>query len=148
MGAHAYYYGVPYRDDTQAALEALRQREFRAGRYSPVLRHVKFGAHLLDQNPGAQHESIEEALRASAEAGTRSILDIDRVGPRADYGVASPLDTNLVRGLCGTDRPTRDNVFRELWNELCATPRGHARYLTIYDGETPRELFFMGYSLD
>ncbi len=33
MGAEAWDYFVPYEANIQAALEKLRQREFRAGRY-------------------------------------------------------------------------------------------------------------------
>jgi hypothetical protein len=42
MGGHPYWYYVPYQDDTQASLDDLRTREFEAGRYSPVIRYLKY----------------------------------------------------------------------------------------------------------
>jgi len=37
MGGHPYFYSVPYDPDENAALQRLRQREFFAGRYNPVI---------------------------------------------------------------------------------------------------------------
>ena len=36
MGGHPYWYTVDYQEDISAALNALRKREFVAGRYNPV----------------------------------------------------------------------------------------------------------------
>ena len=41
MGGHPCYYVVPYENDINHALQALRQREFEAGRYNPVVRFLK-----------------------------------------------------------------------------------------------------------
>jgi hypothetical protein len=42
MGAHPYWYTVKYRPEVDAALEDLRQREFQAGRYNPVMPFIDF----------------------------------------------------------------------------------------------------------
>ena len=42
MGGEPYWYFVPYQPNIQAALDALRAREFKAGRYNPVLPFQRF----------------------------------------------------------------------------------------------------------
>ena len=37
VGAHPYFYFTPYQKDIHAALQALREREFKAGRYDPAM---------------------------------------------------------------------------------------------------------------
>ena len=37
MGASPYFYFTPYQDDIHAALQALREKEFEAGRYDPAM---------------------------------------------------------------------------------------------------------------
>jgi len=39
MGAHPYWYFVKHEPDIDHALQQLREREFRAGRYNPVIRY-------------------------------------------------------------------------------------------------------------
>lgn len=85
MGGHPYWYFVPYESDVQHALDALRDREFKAGRYNRVIRFLEFGgANFLKQKPGAKHRDLDAAVEAAAEDGTRSILDISRVGQSPD----------------------------------------------------------------
>ena len=40
MGSQPWMYVVPYQEDLQAALDALKQREFRAGRYFPAIEDI------------------------------------------------------------------------------------------------------------
>jgi hypothetical protein len=42
MGGHPYWYIVAYDPDLEAVLERLREREFRAGRYNPVMPWIDF----------------------------------------------------------------------------------------------------------
>ncbi len=49
MGGHPYWYFVPYSENPKVALEALREREFKAGRYNPVLPFIELGADPLDR---------------------------------------------------------------------------------------------------
>jgi hypothetical protein len=37
MGGHEWFYFVEYQSDINSALQALRRREFEAGRYNPVM---------------------------------------------------------------------------------------------------------------
>ncbi len=74
MGGEPWYYFVPYQADINKALQELRQREFKAGCYNPV---IPFQPHLA--RPGrAQHASIEAALEAADADGTRYIRGRDK----------------------------------------------------------------------
>ena len=66
MGAEPYFYFVEYNPDINAALQELREREFEAGRYNPVMRSLYslFPIGPDSPAPGAQHDSIEEAREA------------------------------------------------------------------------------------
>jgi hypothetical protein len=149
VGAHPYWYLVPYRKDVQAALDALRAREFEAGRYNPVLRYIKFAEPAFSkQTPGSQHETIDDAIMDAGEEGTRSILDITRIGASPDYGVAAPLSDGVLRRLYGTDRPTRDMV-RSNTRFLDEIQRGMCVYAVVYNTKgAPNDLLFAGYSFD
>ncbi|HYY94805.1 MAG TPA: hypothetical protein VE713_09830 [Pyrinomonadaceae bacterium] len=74
MGGHPWFYFVEYEPDLNAALQKLREREFMAGRYNPAVNFPEFPVRPQSPTPGAQHDSIEEALEDSDADGTRSIL--------------------------------------------------------------------------
>ena len=133
MGAEAWDYFVPYEADIQAALEKLREREFRAGRF-----------HGREHRPA----TIDEAREVADADGTRSILDIDRVGDEPDFGVVVPLPPERLVELFGTDRPTRAMVEgnHDFYEEI---ERGQGVYIVVYDDRgKPSEIFFAGYSYD
>jgi hypothetical protein len=98
MGASAWRYFVPYQPDLQAALEALREAVFAAGRYYrafPFWRHLTFEqSYPIKLTPDLEAElrlewerlqslpeptSIETLLAWNQEEGTHSILDMRRV---------------------------------------------------------------------
>src|SRR5437867_3547075 len=106
MGASPYYYLVDYKPDIDEVLQELRMREFQAGRYNPVIPFPSFPVFADSFAPGAQNDSIEEALEASEEDGTRSILDIMRVADEPDFCCAAPLSDQELRSLFGTTKPT------------------------------------------
>ena len=147
MGGHPWFYFVEYEPDLNAALQKLREREFMAGRYNPAVNFPEFPVGPQSPAPGAQHDSIEEALEDSDADGTRSILDMERVGEVPDYGVVAPLPKEELMNLFGTNRPTREMV--ESSDELFdALERGQGVYVVVYDGGQPSEIFFAGYSFD
>jgi hypothetical protein len=150
MGGEPYWYFVPYDSDVQRALDALRAREFQAGRYNPVVPFLHFDDEraFLAQRPGPRHASIDKALAASGESGTRSILDIATVRRAPDYGVAAPFADSLVRDVFGTMQPSRSAVETSLDRLLEVIPRGQCLYLVAYADRDPAELFFAGYSYD
>jgi len=169
VGANPYFYFTPYQRDIQSALQDLREREFKAGRYDPAMQtadpprytfQMRFPPDESWPAPGAQHASIEEAIEASEESGTGSILDLSRVGTAPDFFTACPLDDQELIQLFGTTKPTRDLLESVLinprpdsahkaaglfWEQI---DRGQGRYIVIYLGAEPREIFFVGYSFD
>jgi hypothetical protein len=149
MGAHPYWYFVPYDGDVRRALDVLREREFAAGRYNPVVRLPVFGA----RNPpcfAPAHPNIEAAIVDAARhgEGTRSILDIEDVSEDREAGAAAPLPEDEVVELFDTIRPTREAVEARLGDVFDLIDRGECVYVRIYDGERPTELLFAGYSYD
>ncbi|BAU10327.1 hypothetical protein LEP3755_08110 [Leptolyngbya sp. NIES-3755] len=178
MGGHAYWYYAKYQPDLNAALQALREQEFQAGRYNPVIWMLDFPISEDSPTPGAQHPSIEAALEASEYDGTRSILDIFQVSDTPyrysiaelvtalqarDYDkfggfqTAFPLASAELVDLFGTEQPTHEMVESvvfgdanpeasgNLWSSI---GRGTARYIIVYAGNQPSEIFFIGYSFD
>jgi len=168
MGANPYFHFTPYQKGIQSALDSLREQEFKAGRYDPAMSMAdppsfmfafKFPPDETSPAPGAQHNSIEEAIDAGAESGsgTGSILDIMRIANEPDYSAACALSPDELIRLFGTVEPTRQLVERVLigsehsfgdnlfWEQL---DRGQARYVVVYDNSEPREMFFAGLSWD
>lgn len=149
MGARSYWYFVPYDTDVQRALRALREREFAAGRYNPVVRFPVFGARDLGSFAPA-HANIAAALDAAARSGegTRSILDVVDLSQDREAGAAAPLTEEELIELFDTVRPTREVVEARLGDIFGIIDRGECVYLSIYDAEDPVELLFAGYSYD
>src|SRR5690242_20620447 len=110
MGGRPWLYFIKYQRDVNAALAALRQKEFEAGRYNPVISLPEFPVTSQSPAPGAQHASIEAARRAADADGTRSILDIDRIGEGSGFGVVAPFSKDRLMAIYGTDEPTREMV--------------------------------------
>lgn len=144
MGGHPWYYFVPFQSDISAALHELRQREFQAGRYNPAM---SFPMDVDASSPGAQHASIEEALDASDADGTRSILDMVRVGESPALGVVVPLPLEQLEELYGTQQPTRKMIEQNM-EFLDEIERGEGVYVIVYKDGSASEIFFAGYSYD
>ncbi len=144
MGAEPWSYFVPYVPDFQSALEHLREREFTAGRYNPVSEYEgTYGRALtVEERPS----TIEEARELADADGTRSILDMDRVGDAADYGVAKRLSPMELQHYFGTTQPTHLDIEQaEFWEDI---ERGQGMCCAVYEDGKPKELFFAGYSYD
>jgi hypothetical protein len=147
MGAEPYYYFVKYQRDVNAALQELRQREFRAGRYNPVIDFPQFPITPQSPAPGAQHNSIEEALEDADADGTRSILDLDHIADEPDFGAVTALDQDTLQDLYGTTRPTRQLIEQNM-DFFAEIERGQGIYIVVYEKGEPSEIFFAGYSFD
>jgi hypothetical protein len=153
MGAHPYWYFVPFEADVDAALQKLRVREFQAGRYNPVTPFPRFPVDASAPAIAPQHGSIDGVLEAAHEDGTRSILDIMQVSPTPFDGsqmphfTAFPLADSEIVDLFGTPHPTRKaaETSRSIWDHI---QRGSAIYTTIFADDRPDEIFFAGYSFD
>ena len=105
MGGHPWWYLVPFEKDAAKSLGALRQREFKAGRYNPA---EPFPGFPVDprHTPGCKHASIDEAREDSDANGTRSILDVSRISERPDYDAVARLHDDELMELFGTTKPT------------------------------------------
>jgi hypothetical protein len=147
MGGEPWFYFVEYQADINSALQALRRREFQAGRYNPVTPMPEFPVEASAAGPGAQHSSIEEAIEDADADGTRSILDMERVSEDPDYGSVTPLSDEDLVDLFGTSKPTREMI--ESNDDLFeAIERGQGVYIVAYRDDKPSEIFFAGYSFD
>lgn len=149
MGAHPYFYFVKYVPDINAALQELRDREFKAGRYSPVIRYLEFPITEVSPAPGPQHKSIRHALKA-AEAGaegTRSILDLDHISEGPEFNAVTPLPADELDRLFQTQQPTHEMIEQsdDLFEGI---DRGQGVYIIAYKDGRPDEIFFAGYSFD
>ena len=149
MGAEPYWYYVKYQSDINAALNELRQHEFKAGRYNPV---ITFPSELFpigpdSPSPGAQHNSIEEALADAEESGTRSILDLNKVADTSDYFTVIPIEDDVLQNLYGTTKPTRKMIEQNM-DYFENVQRGQGIYIVLYKDGVPDEIFFAGYSFD
>ena len=151
MGAELYWYYVQYQPDLNAALQELRQREFEAGRYNPVIPFPEFPPGPDSPTPGAQHPSIEEALEDAAEDGTRSILDRHYISESMEHFAVMPLNDDTLQMLFGTARPTHEILeeSESLWDffedEL---DRAQGIAITVYKDGQPDEIYFAGFSVD
>lgn len=178
MGAEPYFYYTPYQPDLNVALQTLREREFRAGRYNPAVPLLDFPITENSPAPGAQHPSIEAALSATDADGSRSILDILRVSDtpcpfsRDELekllgqgnqilgevcNIAFPLPATELVTLFGTEQPTHQKIQSVILGNTNSEARhdfwesierGSARCIIVYAEGQPSEIFFVGYSFD
>ena len=146
MGGHPWWYLVPYEKDVQSSLNALREREFKAGRYNPAEDFPKFPVDPAHA-PGCQHDSIDEAREDSDADGTRSILDVSHLSDKPDYDAVAPLDDDELVEFFGTTKPSAEDVedCDDLFDEI---ERGQGIYVVVYENEQPAQIFFAGYSYD
>ena len=147
MGGHPWFYFTDYEPDVESALRKLRDREFAAGRYNPVVRFIKFPITSDSPAPGPRHKSIRDAVRSSAEDGTRSILDMESVSEVPDYHAVSPLAKRRLIELFATEQPTRDTIEASM-DVFEQIERGQGIYIIVYKDAKPSEIFFAGYSFD
>lgn len=101
------------------------------------------GVHRGEQRP----QTPTDALRASGESGTGSILDIEKISAREEAGAANGLDRSELLELFSTEYPTRQAI--ESCDELVeGIDRGCARYVAAYENGTCIGIVFLGYSFD
>jgi hypothetical protein len=152
MGGHFWSHHVPYQEDIRAALEALREQEFRAGRFRlPTQISPGFFGRFLGRKPSKPKPpaTIREAIKiAETDAtGTRSILDMERISDTPTPATMSPVPREELTRLLGTVQPTREMV--ENCEELIdAIDRGCGIYVVTYKAGKPDGIYFAGYSFD
>jgi hypothetical protein len=97
--------------------------------------------------PGARHATVREAMEDADADGTRSILDMERIGTVPDCGVVTEAPSDLVLELFGILEPTREMVKQDL-SIVAALERGQGMYVIVYRDGKPSEIFFAGLSYD
>jgi hypothetical protein len=150
MGSQPWMYVVPYQADLQAALDALKEREFQAGRYFPAIEDFLTSYVHPEgmEGPGAQHASIEEALGATDACGTQSVLDMIWIGATPALQTVVPMTSAASMSFFGTDRPTREMVESNYaWIEDIGRGEGVAIVIHSETG-APEGIYFAGYSFD
>lgn len=152
MGGEFWSHYVPYQEDIQAALEALREQEFRAGRfYQPETVEPGFFGRILGRKPAPPKRptTIREAIKiADSDAtGTRSVLDMERFSDTPAPGAISPVPPDELRRLFGTEQPTRAMIEHsdEFFERI---DRGQGVYVVTYQQGKPEAIYFAGYSYD
>ena len=146
MGAHPWFYLVPFENDVAASLLKLQEREFLAGRYNPREAFPGFPVDL-HHAPGRGHPSIAAARDAAGPSGTRSVLDIAGMSDRPAFGAVCPLDDGELLELFGSARPSRATV--ESCDDLFdGIERGHGIYIVVYERDRPVQICFAGLSYD
>jgi hypothetical protein len=138
FGSQLWEYCVPYQPDMTKVLEQLKDREFKAGRF-----------HRSELKP----KNYDEAIRNADAAGTRSIIDIDKVSAQREIWAISPVPAAKLQELFGTAKPKHamiENASKELSREfyvfLETYERGSGLYIVIYDGDRPSEIYIAGWS--
>ncbi|MFO0969553.1 MAG: hypothetical protein U0793_28680 [Gemmataceae bacterium] len=138
LGSQLWEYCVPYQADMNKVLAELKDREFKAGRF-----------HRSELKP----KSFAEAIRNADAAGTRSIMDIEKVSPTRDIMAISPAPPEKLKTLFGADKPSRamiENASKKMLHDfqvfLETYERGEGVYITIYDGDRPSEVYIAGWS--
>jgi hypothetical protein len=146
MGGHPWWYVVPYEQDIAKSLEALRRREFEAGRYNPAEPFPKFPVDP-DHAPGCKHETIDDARDDADADGTRSILDVSVISAMPDYDAVAPMSDDDLMEYFGTTRPTAEDVedADDLFDQI---ERGQGIYVIVYEKDAPSQILFAGYSYD
>ena len=132
MGAEPYSYEMDYEGEMEAVFKKLQQSVFVSKEFRSNV-----------ENPA----SIQEVLMNADESGTASILDIFGLSESHQIGHLSPLSEKEAIDYFGTTKPTLDQIKQsnKFWDSI---GRVEARYIIIYDGETPVRIFIAGYSAD
>ncbi|MFO0546863.1 MAG: hypothetical protein U0271_00680 [Polyangiaceae bacterium] len=143
MGASGWDYWVPYESDIGSALAKLREKAFAEGDY-----YKGFGEYQV-KSP----TSIDDLFKQMEEVGlstegAHSILDMERVGETPDFAVVAPLTDDQLDALFDTTKPTRAQVEAEKSLIESLRERWEGTYIVAYEGDTPKEIFFVGFSGD
>jgi hypothetical protein len=138
FGSQLWEYCVPYQPDMNRVLLELRDREFKAGRF-----------YRSEMKP----KNFDEAIRNADAAGTRSILDIEKVSPTRDIMAISPAPPEKLTALFGTEKPSHTmiedaskNMSHEFQVFLQNYDRGEGVYIIMYEGDRPSEIYIAGWS--
>ena len=122
--------------------------------------------------------TIDELLEWNGEEGTHSILDVhivviepalppwkefmreyyqehgtlppprDTTESMKRFGTVSPLTESQLLAVCGTTKPTRQQVEQKQTQLEKLRERGEGLYIVVYANDNPTEIYFTGFSGD
>jgi hypothetical protein len=125
-----------------------------------VANQAKPSADELIEEYGSLQAAIEAVLEECASDGTQSILDMEVISNEPEISSVCPLSEPELQEIFQTSKPTRLMIEAILLNEFEiedwepweifweSIGRGEGRYIVAYEGESPTEIFFAGYSFD
>lgn len=154
MGASAWEYVVPYQPDLGAALDALRRQVFATGDY------VKPGSysdvfHLPEPSSVDDLTEQEQYWEFMGISGTHTIIDVLHVVPADfigdEFATIRPLLEAECAELFGAPKPSRADYTPLAGSQRLyeyVTGRWTGRAAVLWDGGTPAEIVFWGYSGD
>jgi hypothetical protein len=166
MGASGWRYFTPYQENLETVLQQLRQKVFESGQYGhispissemlstyPQLRKITEQLKELDKQRLAEFgpiETIDDLLEAFGEDGTHTIIDIERISPKPDFGVAYPAPNDIIEKIYGAPKPTHHDIESKfgVLLEALNIERWQAAYVIVYDQGVPKEIYFEGCSGD
>jgi hypothetical protein len=157
MGASSWEYVVPYQADLGAALAALRLQVFEQGDYLKPSYYGPNGGHLGVLDPSSLDDLHQEPYwEFMGTSGTHSIIDVFAVVPvesgPGEFGTIRPLSEGEYVELFGVVRPTHSEYASladsERLHEFITGGRWTGRAAVLWNGGTPAEILFWGYSGD
>lgn len=144
MGSDAWHHFTPYQVDINAALQQLKEREFRAGHYgfdywlsqmdellrtlgvqSSTTTDALEAAHNMKttfadeliKKYGTVQAAMDAVLRESNDSGTKSVLDMIRVTSEPNTCAVCPLTEEELCEIFSTNQPSHEVLENILLNE-------------------------------
>ena len=96
----------------------------------------------------AMPASIEELLESTEEAGTHSILDVDRNSDTPGFAQSLRLSNEELIDLFGTTMPDKQQVDDETDQLFDLRNVWEGVYILVHENEQPTEILFIGKSGD
>ena len=172
MGASAWSYFTPYKDNVQESLDELRQKVFSEGKYyrpdfsdlpetfeewvkqdnlkvpKDKVESWKEDFYAMKRESNKIPQSIEELIELNQESGTHSIIDITEISNKTSEDESGTLSREDLIRIFGTDMPTRKMVEKKADHLLDFRGRWLCTYIVVYKEDRPDEFFFTGFSGD
>jgi hypothetical protein len=166
MGASGWSYFTSYQENIVKAFQELQQKVFESGNYGHA---CQYSSEMLNQYPQLKAsaealkklddqrlkdygpiKAIDDLRKAFAEEGTHTIIDIERIHSKPDFGVAYPAPQEIIQKVFGTPKPTHQDIESKKYQLLEALniERWQATYLIVYENNIPKEIYFEGCSGD
>jgi hypothetical protein len=159
MGASGWDYRVPFAGGLRKSFAAVQEQELADDGY--LWPWETFAPSLVDYEAPARPTSMAELdvakqMEAFWDAGTHSILDLDRMiaGDGDEVGAIRPLTSAELDQVFGTQQPSAADFDRVHVNGPSgplgdlAGQRWTGRCMVIYKDGIPDEMYFWGFSGD